>query len=259
MKIGVHLNAYPCPIEEQLKLMKKYGFEATFCHSSSQELESIMNLCHEYGIEVENHHAPFSHINDIWFDTPEGEEMFKELMDSVDKCKKYGVDTLVVHLSGGRAPINELGMSRFARLVDYAKENGVTIAFENLSKLGNLAYAFEEFEDAGFCWDTGHEKAFTHGRQYMPLYADKIVALHVHDNFCVHKGDMHMIPYDGLIDFDRVTTQLAEANYNKSLMLEIMAHRTQEYMDMGPDAFYKRAADAAKRLAAQVEYKKSLK
>jgi len=42
-------------------------------------------------------------------------------------------------------------------------------------------------------------------------------------------------------------------------MLEIMAHRTQEYIDMGPDAFYKRAADAARKLADEVESKKTLK
>jgi sugar phosphate isomerase/epimerase len=215
-----------------------------------------MKLCKEYEIKVENYHAPFSHINDMWFDIPEGEEMLKELTDGVDNCKKYGVDTLIVHLSGGRAPITEIGISRFEKLLALAKENGVTIAFENLSRLGNLAYAFEEFEDAGFCWDTGHEKAFTHGRQYMPLYSDKIAALHVHDNFCVHKEDLHMIPFDANVDFDRVTTQLAEANYSKSLMLEVMAHRTQKYIDMGSDEFYKKAADAAKKLAADVERKK---
>ena len=28
MKIGIKLNAYPCPLEEQLLLMKKYGLDA---------------------------------------------------------------------------------------------------------------------------------------------------------------------------------------------------------------------------------------
>ena len=93
----------------------------------------------------------------------------------------------------------------------------------------------------------------------MPLFGDKLVAMHVHDNPCGHKEDLHMIPFDGLIDYDRVTTEIANANYDRSLMLEIMAHRTQEYMDMGPDAFYKRAADAARKLADEVESKKTLK
>ena len=256
MKIGVHLNAYPCPVEEQFRLMKKHGFETTFCFSNLSELENIMSLCEKYGIKMENYHAPFSHINDIWRDIPEGEAMLKELTDSVDVCEKYGVDTLIVHLSGGKVRINDLGLSRFDRLMAYAKEKGVTIAFENLSTLANLACAFEEYEDARFCWDVGHEKAYTHGRQYMPLFGDKLVAMHVHDNTCVHKEDLHMIPFDGSIDYDRVTTEIAKVNYNRSLMLEIMAHRTESYVEMGADAFYERAANAAKKLAREVESKK---
>ena len=90
----------------------------------------------------------------------------------------------------------------------------------------------------------------------MPLFSDRLVALHIHDNPCIHKEDRHMIPFDANIDCDRVTTEIAKANYNKSIMLEIMAHRTQSYLDMGADAFYKRAADSAKKLAAEVESKK---
>ena len=259
MKIGVHLYAYPCSVEEQLTFMKKHGFETTFFFSNDPKIEEIMELCKKYDIKVENYHAPFSHINDMWLDIPEGDEMLKEILDGVDNCKKYGVDTIIVHLSGGKAPITEIGISRFDKLMEHAKENGVTIAFENLSTLANLAYAFERYEDARLCWDIGHEKAYTHGRQYMPLFGDKLVAMHVHDNPCGHKEDLHMIPFDGLIDYDRVTTEIANANYDRSLMLEIMAHRTQEYIDMGPDAFYKRAADAARKLADEVESKKTLK
>ena len=256
MKMGVQLYAYPCPIEEKLKLMKKHGFETTFFFSNDPKIEEIMKLCEKYEIKVENYHAPFSHINDMWLDIPEGDEMLKDLLDGVDNCKKYGVDTLIVHLSGGRAPITEIGISRFDKLMEHAKENGVTIAFENLSTLANLAYAFERYEDARFCWDIGHEKAYTHGRQYMPLFSDKLVAMHVHDNTCIHKEDLHMIPFDGQIDYDGVTTEIAKANYNKSLMLEIMAHRTESYVEMGADAFYERAANAAKKLAREVESKK---
>ena len=65
-----------------------------------------------------------------------------------------------------------------------------------------------------------------------------------------------MIPFDGQIEYDRVTTEIAKVNYNKSLMLEIMAHRTESYVEMGADAFYERAANAAKKLAREVESKK---
>ena len=256
MKIGIEINSYECPIKDQIMFMKSHGFEATFCFSNEPQLEEIMNLCKENGIEVENYHAPFSHINDIWADIHEGDKMLQEILDGVDACKKYGVHTLIVHL--GSAVVTDIGLSRLDNLMSYANENSVTIAFENLSVLGNLACAFERYKEAGFCWDTGHEKAYTHGRQYMPLFGDRLAAIHVHDNHCIHKGDVHMIPFDAHIDFDRVTTQLAEANYQKALMLETMAHRYQPYFDMGPDEYYKRAAKAAKRLADEVERKRAL-
>ncbi len=261
MKIGIELGSFPCPLEEQLTLMKKYGFETCFCGSIDQNLDTEMKLCEKYGIEVENYHAPFSHINDIWLDIPEGEGMLQELLDSIDNCAKYGVTTLVVHLSSGDKPprMNDLGFSRFDKLMAYAKEKGVTIAYENQRKLANLAYVFEQYDEAGFCWDTGHEACFAYGRQFMPLFADKLAALHIHDNHCVHNGDDHMIPYDACIDFDRVTSQIAASNFDKSLMLELIAEKTPQYIEMGADAFYKKAAEVAQKLADEVESKKTLK
>ena len=256
MKIGIEMNSYPCSVEEQLALMKKHGFEATFCFALAKNLEEIAQLCQQYGITPENFHAPFSHMGDMWLDVPEGEEMLKELTDSVDNCKKYGVDTLVVHHSSGAVPFSEIGISRFERLVNYAKENGVTLAFENISfKLSRLAYLLEEYPEVGFCWDVGHEQAYAHGRQFMPLFGDRIAALHMHDNHCEHMGDTHMIPFDGQIDFDRVTTQLAQANYQKAIMLEVMACRTEAYLAMGADAFYEKAAHVARKLAEETERK----
>ena len=84
MKIGIHLNAHPCPIEERLSLMKKHGFDTTFCFSTNTNLEEVMALCKQYDITVENYHAPFSHVQDMWLDLPEGDQMLAELMEAVD-------------------------------------------------------------------------------------------------------------------------------------------------------------------------------
>ena len=255
MKLGITLHAYRCPVKEALAYMKKYGFETTFYSSLASNLDEVMTACREAGIEMENYHAPFRHINDIWQDTPEGEQMLQELLDSVDNCAKYGVPTLVVHLSSGDRPprINTLGMARFERLMEHAKEKGVTIAYENQRKLANLALTFEEFEDAAFCWDTGHEACFADGRQYMPLFGKYLAALHIHDNHCVHNGDEHLVPYDGTIDFDRVARQIAETDYQGSLMLEVMADHAGYYEGMSADDYFAHAAKAVKKLAAAIE------
>ena len=39
MKIGIVLNCYPCPLSEQIALMKKYGFSPTFAMSDRADLK----------------------------------------------------------------------------------------------------------------------------------------------------------------------------------------------------------------------------
>ena len=59
----------------------------------------------------------------------------------------------------------------------------------------------------------------------MPLFKDKLVALHVHDNFI--KTDDHLIPFMGKVDFDHVGRELAESGFDGTLMLEILYGRNE--------------------------------
>lgn len=259
MNIGICLGAYPCPVEEQIAYMKKYGFSGTFCGARNPRLGEIVDLCREAEITVENLHAPFKHINDIWLDTPDGERMLAELLESVDDCARYGIPLLVVHLSSSDypPPINPLGMHRFGLLMAYAKEKGVTIAYENQRKLSNIALAFEEFEDAVFCYDTGHESVLCLlNIAFMPLFGKRLGALHVHDNHCVHNADEHLIPGDGTVDFARVTDDIAASDFKGTMMLEIMVGNSTCYEGVSADAYYAKAAAAARKLADTVEEKR---
>ena len=149
--------------------------------------------------------------------------MLDELTDTVDRCYNYRIPTMVVHLSAGKAPrISDIGYERFSRLMEYADKSGVTIAYENQRMLANIAFALEEFPKAKFCWDTGHEACFTNGRRYMPLFGDRLAALHIHDNDKL--GDRHQIPFSMNIDFDAVTKALKEIGYNGYLTLEADAY-----------------------------------
>ena len=62
-----------------------------------------------------------------------------------------------------------------------------------------------------------------------------------------------MIPYDGIIDFERVAESIASVNYEGSLMLELCAPASDVYRDYTPEKYYRRAAEAARKLAARVE------
>lgn len=265
MKIGINIGCYPgVPLEEQIKLMKENGFESCFLGCESPVFDDIVKTIQESGIVIETLHAPFSKsrtepvcdINDMWNEGESGDAMMARLVSCVEKAGKYNIPVIVVHLSSGRVPpmVNSIGNERFGRLMEIAKENNVTIAYENQRMLGNIAHAFDYYQDAGFCWDIGHESCFTPGREYMPLFGKKLVALHVQDNNGAEHGDLHLIPYDGIVDFEKAARYIAESGFEGSVMLEVLKRQSNYYDDVSPEEYYKKSAAAALRLAERIEF-----
>ena len=204
--------------------------------------------------------APFSSINNMWSEDDEkGAAELALQKEAIDVCVKYGVPVVITHVSSGRPmpPINEKGLARYDAVVAYAREKGVRIAFENLRYLENLALLMERYPDMGFCWDTGHEYCYTPDVRYMPLFGDRTIALHVHDNACGFDTDDHVLPFDGNIDFETIADDLANANCQCTLMLEIGRGSSIDekaiYEHMSYEAYYGRAVAAAHRLSAMVE------
>lgn len=262
MDIGINLFGYDSEtkisVDRQIELMKKYGFKKTFMISDSPAAndETVKKL-NDAGISLATFHAPFGKINTIWAEGSEGDAMLQAFLDGVEKCAKYGAPVLVVHLSSKfPAPrISEVGIARFEKLMNYARLNGVKIAFENQRCLGNLAYVMELFDDAGFCWDVGHEACFCAGREFMPIFGDRLLTVHLHDNFGVYDQDLHLLPYDGKLDYDRVTTRLAKANYRDCIMLEVFRASSNEYDNITDEQYYAKAAERANRIKTELEAK----
>lgn len=135
-------------------------------------------------------------------------------------------------------------------------QKGIKIAFENQRKLFNLAWALETFgpeAGVGFCWDCGHEGCFTPGKQFMPLFGDRLICTHIHDNPGFFNDDRHMLPFDGNLDFNRIAGQLREYRWQGSLMLEVSAKNHAEYAEKySPEEFLRRAAASVKRLSQMI-------
>ena len=263
-EIGINLDAV-CTMaaEDYIQTIADLGFTATFSMAKPrEEMERLGTLCAARGIRFDTLHAPFGHINDIWLEGEDGARMLEELKDCVDQCLVVGAPIAVVHLSSKMNPptITDAGRGRFEDLVAYARKQGVKIAFENQRKLFNLAWAFETFrteDGVGFCWDCGHENCFTPGIQFMPLFGDRLICTHIHDNLGIFNDDRHMLPFDGALDFDRVARQIRDSGFEGALMLEVMAgvnshYEGMNYQDISPEEYLQRAAVAAKRLAQMV-------
>ena len=259
-KIGINLHFLKSLSDfEAVELLSAHGFCATFSDTFDAERQvKIAELLAKKGISYDTLHAPFGHINDMWREGEGGERMCAELIACIDNCALAGVPMAVVHLSSGvNAPqVNDIGIERFTRLVEYAEKRNVVIAFENQRKLTNISWALETFEQnekVGFCWDCGHEGCFSPGREYMPLFSSQLVALHLHDNYAVFTDDRHMIPFDGTLDFEKIAERIRKSSYSGTLMLELFKKDGEPYGNMTADQYLDRAYAAALRLRKMID------
>ena len=244
------------PDQAHVNIIRQAGFTKVFSSPPQlRDLPHLPELVHAAGLEFETLHAPFNHMNDIWL--PEDNGMLSELLDTVDKCVEVNAPIAVVHLSSGMTPPppTDLGRERFIRLVEYAAKKSVKIAFENQRMLGNISWAFEEFQntdEVGFCWDCGHEGCFTPGREYMPLFGHRLICTHIHDNNQIFNQDLHRLPFDGTIDFSRVAHHLRTSGYTGPLTLEIKGMQ-ELYTPLTAEEFFHKAAESLRRLDAMIQ------
>lgn len=246
--------------DEYVSRMKELGFFAghTASLTDPHEQARIADLFARYGLFYEFLHSPFSHINDMWLNGEDGDLMLSELMESVDRCAECAIPVDVVHLSSGdNAPsISDIGRRRYHTLVEHAAKRNVKIAFENLRKLYNVAWAMEEFrscENVGFCWDSGHELCHTTNVEFMPLYGSRLLCTHIHDNRGIPRSDDHMIPFDGVADFRRLAQHIRTSGYQGPITMELSETKYSGYEALTPLEFLERASIAAKRLVALIE------
>lgn len=263
MSIGVNLDFClgEISLERQVELMKQNGFTKTFCMATYDDIDNIIDVVQKHGVEFEFLHAQLTDINDMWRTDSIGDNMLNVLCRNTDICSMHNIPLLVVHLSAGRpAPdVNDIGFKRYDKLMAYAREHNVKIAYENSRCVGNLAVALEKYDDAYFCWDAGHEICFTPGMDFMPYFGHKIGAVHIHDNMAVLDEDLHMIPFDGINDMQKVARELAKVGYNKSIMLELAKNEFGKYDNVTIEEFYIKASSAARRIEQMFfEYSKEL-
>ena len=219
---------------DNLKAIKEAGFESffTLCYDDFT-LQKLVDGAKEYGLDFEFIHSPWKNINSIW--TDENPEILTEILKSITKAGEYGIEGVIVHLSSGYTPpeICDLGLRQVDLIVETAKKCGVKVAFENIRKVGNIAYIFDRYEKedhVGFCYDCGHEHCYTDNDVSMlDLFGKRTIYTHIHDNFGISKNgdaDLHMLPFEGDIDYKKMIEKLDKYNYTGSLVLEVLPNNS---------------------------------
>lgn len=246
---------------ETLRLAKSIGFEAfTTGIIDLREVSELKDEAEKLGMDFPFLHAPFSGINNMWIDGDAYKTIFGGMTKAIDSASACGVPAVVVHVSSGwNAPhVNDLGLSRFDALIDYAENKNVIVAFENLRMVGNLTCLMDRYEKNPFvryCYDCGHAHCYTNPVEWLDIFTDKLIATHIHDNMSRPLGDKstdpdsHWLPFDGTFNYHEMMRKLNKYGYSGPLVLEVFRGAREDYKKLSPEQFMTTCYDRIIRMS----------
>lgn len=245
---------------DTLDLIKDVGFDCFFAEREDMKtVSAIKNKAEKLSLDFEFIHAPFSGCNTLWQTGEDYLPLFRRIQGCIDSASANGVKTVILHVSSGwnPPPVNDSGLARFDELVAYAASKNVNVAFENLRKLGNLSCLLERYEhtpNVGFCLDCGHEHCYTKTVPFMDLFGDRLLCTHIHDNFGKTDDptawdDLHYLPFDGDVDYEKLIRKMDEYGYKGSLMLEVFNDRKPEYAAWSAERFIRTAFERIQKIS----------
>lgn len=272
-KVGINAEiGFAIEVPEMLKKIKAAGFDAVFVTwHEGRPLAEWKAAADELGLKMPFIHAPFSKIEQIWEDDELGDLALGTQLACVEESAKNNIPIVVCHVFKGfgkeDAP-NELGLSRLQKLLDRALELGVKIAFENTEGEGYLDAVMKRFWNhpaAGFCIDTGHEVCYNYGHDLISKYGDRLIATHLDDNLGITgesifwHDDLHLLPWDGVVDFEGVAKRIQKTPFSDILMFELTVKSkpgstaNDHYFEMGCEAYLAEAYRRARKFASLFE------
>ena len=260
------------PSDEQIKLFKSAGFEG-FAIDDSGRNENIANLVSigkQENMFIEYLHAPFNKSDDMWSDDEIGSIALKELIDYAEICAKHEIPAMIVHtFIGFDEPYipTACGIERYGELAKRAGELGIKLALENtegFEYLDALMNALKGEKSVGFCWDSGHELCYNYGKNLTELYSGRLICTHLNDNLGIRDyggkityiDDLHLLPFDGIHDWNEVAQRLVKCGFNGNLTFELSTqskpgrHENDKYAATPIEAYVAEAYNRACRVAS---------
>lgn len=252
LAVAVHYSNENVGVLETIKAIKNAGFKNVFVQWYDKEWEysqeEQVKMCKELGLNIIFAHLGYQNINSIWEEGELGDNLVERYKKDIKDCKENGIPMVVMHLtSKTKAPMyGEIGLERIKKIVNYAKELNVKVAFENTKIKGYLEYVLGNIKDdnVGICFDAGHCHVHFNDEFNFEFFKDRIFAVHLHDND--KSDDLHLLPFDGTIDWKNVIEKLKECNYNGPITLEICYR--YDYLNMTLDEFYRIGKDRGNKL-----------
>ena len=269
------IEGFDMPYTEQVRLMKNAGFEAFFIDDCNRHapVDELVALAKTLGMEIPSYHAPFSKSYEMWKSSGNGENAKNELLDCLEVCARHEIPVMVTHAFIGyddSLASEEAGIERYGAVADRAEQLGITLALENTEGeeyLDILMKAFADKKSVGFCWDTGHELCYNYSKDMAALYGNRLVCTHLNDNLGVSDfsgirtwlDDLHLLPFDGINDWESIAKRLVAAEYSAPLSFELSIKSKPDRFDndayriMKPELYFAAAYNRACRVATLIE------
>ena len=174
----------------------------------------------------------------------------------VDFCVYMHVDNIFMHDRSGRIcpDMSSAGLRKFRTIFEYANSKGIRIAMENLRRTNYLGRIFHEKRDIPlfYCWDSGHEQCYTPGVEHLALFPEKLVCTHIHDNSGLYTHDDHLLPFDGVCDWEKKARLMRASGYTGSLTMEL-ARGSSKYAHMTDSEYAREAYQRIQKFASMCE------
>lgn len=272
--------------KEAARLIKAAGFDAVdfdLCDMANDDdrfnQDNYRELALEFrkqieaeGLYVNQTHTPFTFQN---WDNEEfyNNVIFPRMVRSLEISALLGAETAIIHplhyseYNGHEEEFFEKNMEYYRSFIPYCEKYGIKICVENMWQrdprrkyiVHDTCSRKEEFiryvdgigsEYAVACLDVGHvglpiqdDEAHDVVRA---LGHDRLKALHIHDND--YKGDLHMVPYSGKMDWLELGRALGEIDYTGVFTYEISALYTNNIDDEFMPVALKYFADVARHI-----------
>ena len=212
---------------ETIDAIKKAGFKDVFIQWYNKDWkysqEEQLEYAKEQGLNIIFAHLGYKNINDLWEENDNGNKLVEKYKKDIEICKKNSIPMVVMHLTSKKvAPkYNEIGLKRIIEIVNYAKELDIKVAFENTKIKGYLEYVIQNLDNdnVGICYDAGHCHVHFDDEFPYEIFKNRIFAVHLHDND--KSDDLHLLPFDGTINWQTVIKKLKDCKYDGPVTLEL--------------------------------------
>lgn len=260
-RLGISTTVdYSIPIERQLSFIAETGFDfislgADLEHSrywDDSGFKAVLKECDRRELAIDSAHVPFGEGYDLAEpDTKRRREAIENSLGFLERCAEFNIELAIIHPHHYFVdpPEKVLKYSIEAlEVILQKKPSKVSLAVENLPDergswfCGELLNRFDK-EEIGWCYDSSHENISGKPFHLLEKYFSRLTATHLSDNFGVN--DDHLIPGDGVIDWNKLGDLIRRNRKLKNILLEV---GTGAPLDGDPQLFIRRSFAAAKKL-----------